>query len=297
MPRLSLLVPIALVSLVAAFLPATASAKAAGVAHRGRQVEHVHPAPRPALTEAHAVSPSRSHHLPGTGNLLFKAAHINEFWLNQSAPGAVTEVANPTDADESVFQMTVKNSDVYPLTPTDNPRAELVSEPIFHEGSEFWASAKFFLPGNFPSSVPGWLGLLEGPYGEPFEGTPPWHIEVNGESIRWQRNGTYDWDIPWEMPLEHETWVNVLLHERYAHDGWIEMWIDGKQVNFFADSEWNPHHEPDTYRLSMETMDASNDEGPGSIHEMNYRQAGMFATTTVLEGPLAIGTSRESVEP
>jgi Polysaccharide lyase len=284
-------------------VPAIAAAKPGGRHIHAHKAKISHPSQRrTGLGQARAVSPRRHHPAPAVtaksapGTLLFKAEHINEFWLNQSAPGAVTEVPNPTGGGESVLQMTVKNSDVYPVTPTDNPRAELISEPIFNEGSEFWASAKFFLPSSFPSSVPGWLTLLEGPFGEPFAGTPPWHLEVNGEGIRWQRNETYSWDIPWEMPLEREKWVEVMLHERYAHDGWIEMWINGQQVNFFAGSQYNPLNEPSTYRLSMETRDASTDEGPGAIHEMNYREAGMFATTTVLEGPLAIGTDRESVE-
>jgi hypothetical protein len=305
--RLTILALTGLLALLGC-LPALASAA------QGHHGGHGKPSPRTSaqhrLAHARAVWPSPRRHrreaAPATrggssgtaaGNLLFKAERLGEFWLNQSAPGAVTEVADPTGAGGSVLQMTVQNSDVYPLTPTDNPRAELLSEPIFTDGSEFWASAKFFLPSSFPTSVPGWLTLLEGPFGEPFAGSPPWHIEVNGEGIRWQRNGTYSWDIPWEMPLVRERWVEVLIHERYAHDGWIEMWIDGESVDFFAQSSFNPRHEPATHRLAMETMDASTDEGPGAIHEMNYREAGMFATTTVYQGPLAIGTTRASVEP
>jgi Polysaccharide lyase len=232
---------------------------------------------------------------PSTSGLLFKASRINEFWLNQSAPGAVTEVPDPTGSGETAIQMNVSDSDVAPITPTENPRAELISDPIFEAGSEFWASAKFYLPTEFPTTVPGWLTLLEGPYGAPYAGTPPWHIEVSGSSIRWARNNTYNWDVPWEMPVVRGSWVNVLLHERFASDGWIEMWINGQPITFFAGHSYNPNHVAPTTRLAMQTMDSTTNGGPSAIHEMNYRQVGMFSSVSVLEGPLAIGTSRESV--
>ena len=125
--------------------------------------------------------------------------------------------------------MTVKNSDVYPITPTADPRAQLTSPAIINPGEEFWWSGKFFLPADFPASVPGWLTVMEGPYGRPFDGTPPWHIEVNGSTLRWQRNDTYNWDIPWQVPLIKNSWVSVMVHERFGADGWVEMWVNGQQ--------------------------------------------------------------------
>ncbi len=246
------------------------------------------PAPSPAPTPAPTSSPS--------ANLLFKATHIEEFWLNQSAPGAVTEVPDPAGSGESVFQMTVGDKDVYPITPTENPRAELVSTPTINPGDELWWSSKFYLPSSFPSSIPSWLTLMEGPYGSPFNGTPPWHIEVSGEHIQWSRNGTYNWDVPWQMPLVKNSWVSVMVHEKFASEGWVEMWIDGKPIDFFSASTYNPNHVAPTQRLKMQTMDASNDTGPNAIHLMNYRKVGMFNSVTLDEGPLAIGTTQESVE-
>ena len=90
------------------------------------------PAPEPQPTPTPAPTPNP------TSNLLFKATHLNEFWLNQSAPGTVTEVPDPAGSGESVFQMTVNNKDVYPITPTENPRAELLSPETIKPGEEFW---------------------------------------------------------------------------------------------------------------------------------------------------------------
>lgn len=229
-------------------------------------------------------------------NTLFKATHLSDFWVSHSASGALSEVPDPAGSGESVFQMTVGDQDVYPVTPTENPRAELISPPIIKPGDEFWSNSKFYLPSNFPSSVPGWLTVLEGPYGRPFNGTPPWHIEVTGEHIQWSRNGTYNWDVPWQMPLVKNSWVSVMVHEKFATNGWIEMWVNGQQVNFFGSGTYNPNNVSPTQRLEMQTMDASNDGGPNSMYLQSYRKVGMFSSVTLDEGPLTIGTTRSSVE-
>jgi len=133
--------------------------------------------------------------------LIFNGARIGAFLLNQSAPGAVVEVPDPAGSGQTVFKMTVGDGDVYPITPTDDPRAELLSPPKVLPGHQYWWRAKFLLPANFPSSVPGWLTVLEGPYGHPSNGTPPWHLEINRNHIQWSRNRSYSWDVPWRMPL------------------------------------------------------------------------------------------------
>jgi Polysaccharide lyase len=192
--------------------------------------------------------------------------------------------------------MTVNNKDVYPITPTAGPRAQLLSPAIIKPGDEIWWNSKFYLPASFPSVVPHWLNLLEGPYGPPYNGSPPWEVSVVGSELRWQRNGTYNWDIPWQMPLIKESWVHVLLHERFGTNGFVEMWIDGQQVTFFANSSHNPNHEPPTQRLNMETMDASNDEGPNFAVIQSYREPNMFESVTIFQGPMELGSTRASVE-
>jgi hypothetical protein len=218
-----------------------------------------------------------------TSGLLFDGSHIGDFNQLQEAPGAITEVPDPAGSGETDFAMTVSDQDVYPLTPTDNPRAQALSPPLIEQGDEFWLQTKFMLPENLPT-VKGWMSLMQ-IYGAPFNGSSPWEIDVAENEILWQRNGTYDWDIPWRMPLVKGRWISVLLHERFAGDGWVEMWIDGQQVSFF---------ESDT-RLAMQTMDSSNDGGPNAAKIMQYREAGMFASASVYFGPLKLGTTRASV--
>ncbi len=248
------------------------------------------PGSPPEATNPPSPAPST-----GTG-LLFKGVRIRDFRLNQSAPGAVTEVPDPAGGGSQVLKMTVADGDVYPITPTADPRAQLLSPSIIEPGEEFWWSGRFFLPSDFPSSVPGWLTVMEGPYGEPFAGTPPWHIEVNGSTLRWSRNSTYGWDVPWQVPLTRDRWVSVIVHERFAADGWVEMWVDGQQVTFFSGAGYNPRHEAPTTRLAMATRDRSNDGGPNFTVIQNYRKAGMFSSVSLFQGPMAIGTTRDSVE-
>ena len=254
------------------------------------------PAPAPEPTPAPAPAPTpEPTPAPAPGTVLFSGSHIRDFYLNQSAPGGVTEVTDPAGSGQTVFKMTVSNSDVYPITPTENPRAQLLSPPTIQPGQEVWWSSKFYLPASFPSSVPGWLNLLEGPYGAPFNGSPPWQIQVSGSSLQWTRNKTYAWDVPWKTPLVKERWVNVLVHEKLASNGFVEMWIDGQLVSFFSSGGYNPAKVAPTTHLNMATLDSSNNGAGNSIILQSYRELGMFPSVTVYEGPLTIGTTRASV--
>jgi polysaccharide lyase-like protein len=232
---------------------------------------------------ANAVSLTPKARASASG-LLFDGSQIGDFDQIQAAPGAITEVSDPAGSGENSFKMTVDDRDVYPVTPTDNPRAQALSPALIHPGDEFWLSTKFMLPTDLPS-IKGWMSLVS-VYGAPFNGPGPWGIEVADNELRWERNGTYHWDIPWRMPLVKGQWVTVLLHERFAGDGFVEMWINGQQVDFAGGAG---------SRLSMQTMDSSNDGGANAAKIMQYREAGMFDTASVYFGPLKLGTTRASV--
>jgi hypothetical protein len=262
------------------------------------------PEPEPPAEVPEAEEPSERPEIPAgelpegspeSGGDIFSGITIDDFDLEQAAPGAITEVPDPLDPNRTVLQMTVDDTDVYPITPTGDPRAQLLSPKIFESGDEFWWNSEFLLPSDFPSSVPGWVTLLEGPYGEPFDGTPPWHIEANGEHLQWSRNGTYGWDVPWQMPLVRGRWVHVLVHQRFAPDGWVEMWIDGEPIAFFGGNTYNPAHEGATTRLQMQTLDSSNEGGPNFAVIQSYRKKGMFDTLTIYQGPMRLGETRASV--
>jgi hypothetical protein len=226
----------------------------------------------------------------------FRGISLRAFFLDHSVPGAIAEVPDPAGSGETVFKFTVGDTDETQGS-TPNPRDELISWPDIGAGDEFWWSAKFFLPADFPARTPGFVNLLQGPFGAPTTGSPPFHIEANEGLLKWQRNGTYGFDVPWQMPQVRNRWVSAMVHERFGRNGYLELWIDGHQVTFFAPgSSYNPNRVPPTKRLEMETMDSSNDESPNSLYLQQYRKKGMYPTLTTYEGPLLIGPTRESVD-
>lgn len=230
-------------------------------------------------------------------DLLFNGTKINQF-LNQSAPGAVTQVSDPLGSGQQVFQFTVKNSDVAPVTPTENPRAQLVGPDDINIGDEVWVENKFLLPNDFPSNVPGWLALFA-TYGPPFAGSGPWGIEVSGNQIQWQRNDTYRYDIPWSVPIAKNQWTTILLHEKLDANGYIEMWVNGQPVTFFAKNMtnyYNPNNVAPTTHLNMQTADHTNNGGANSGRVAQYRKVNMFDTVTTYHGPLVIGKTRAAVD-
>jgi hypothetical protein len=251
--------------------------------------------PVPLAAVAVAAACAISAH--ASAGLSFVGTSIGDFALNQSAPGAVTEVRDPAGSGERVMKMTVHDHDVYPVTPTRDPRASLLTPTRIKPGDVFWWRSKFFLPRSFPDRVPGWLVVLEGPYGPPFDSTPPWHIEVSGRQIKWVRNGNYGWDVPWQMPLVEGRWIHVLMHCRFSRHGFVDMWINGHRVSFFGGGTYNPSHHHRTRRLWMQTRDGSNDGGANFAVLMNYRKAGMFRTVTVYQGATALGATAAAVRP
>lgn len=227
----------------------------------------------------------------------FNGKTIAAFDAVEAAPERVTEVSDPLGSGETVFSLKVKDEDVYPVTPTENPRAQMLGPDDIEQGDEHWLRTKFLVPSGFPS-IPGWLTLV-GVYGPPYGGPGPWVLEVENEELMLHRNGNNGWDQPWVVPLERGKWTTVLVHERFdeAGKGWIELWINGKRITFFKPAtSYNPNKHAETNHLVMATMDASNNGGANSARISQYRKKGMFETGTVYFGPLRIGAERADVD-
>jgi hypothetical protein len=291
-PRSKFLIIFGLLALLAvtALSPATAAARkglSAAVAVQ-RPTAASQPQQRPSSTEAAAEN-------------YFSGYSAAEFDVDHSAPGAIAEsrgstaLAARTAASDPVIAMTVNNADVYPVTPTENPRAELISQPVVNPGQEVWLHTRFLVPSNYPT-VPdgGWVSLVSF-YGAPFNGPSPFHLEIDGDHLQWQRNGTYEWDVPYTAPLIKGQWVDVLVHEKFATEGFLELWINGEQINFFSSGGFNPHRLGATTKLEMATMDSSNDAAPNAAKIMQYRKVGMFESGTIFFSGLQVGATRTSV--
>ena len=258
----------------------------------GKAVRHLHE----RMLRKRARRAQRQGGASGAGALLFSGSQISDFSENQSAPGAVSEVPDPGGSGERVLKMTVDNGDVAPVTPTHDPRAQLLTPAFVRPGDETWWHTRFYLPASFPSRIPGWVSVVEGPYGPPFDGSPPVSIGVDDGEIRFQRNEGYESDIPWQEPIVRGRWIDIVFHTRFGRNGFVELWVDGEQVTFFEDSPHNPLDEAPTQHLEMQTMDHTNDGGSNFFVIQNYREEDMFNSMTVYHGPTEVGTTRESVE-
>jgi hypothetical protein len=229
----------------------------------------------------------------------FKGTTIAAFPTNQSAPGAVQEVPDPRGRGRSVLALTVHDDDVAPVTPTENPRAQLLSPPIIEPGAEFWLATELLIPRGFPE-VESWLTLCS-VYGPPADGPGPLDIAVDkvrgdGDLLILRRNDSYQYDIPWGIEVPRGRWMRFVWHERFARHGFVELWVNGKPVTFFAHSPYNPLAVAPTRRLAMATVDDSDDDGANVAKIMQYRQRGQFEVGTVYFAGLALGPSRSSVE-
>lgn len=217
--------------------------------------------------------------------LLFDGAHVGNFDLVQSAaPNRIQEVPDPLGGGGNALRFRVPDGDVYPNTPTENPRAQALTPNFIKPGLEFWVHDQVMLPSSFPSNLP-WLSMLS-IYGPPYEASSPLNFAVNTDEIMLKRNGTYGFDSPWRMPLagNRNRWIDFRLHERFGRDGWIELWIDGKPITFE-----NGHE-----RLYMATRDSSNDTGPNHVTINNYRTHGYASEVTVYHRGFRVGRTSES---
>jgi hypothetical protein len=138
------------------------------------------------------------------------------------------------------------------------------------------------------------LTVLGGPYGSPFRGPAPFHIEVNRNHLQWPRNGNYDFDVPWQMPLVRDRWIRIVAHVKFSDHGYVELWVNGKQIKFFRGT-YNPNDVRSSRKLRMATRDGSNGDGNNFVSLLSYRERGMFSDVTIYQGRLKLGHTRASV--
>jgi hypothetical protein len=191
-------------------------------------------------------------------------------------------VRTPSGSVRKVARFTVHDDDI---GPTPNPRAGMSSPPFLAEGQEWWfgwstafPSTDFtggvgfrgLAPPGFPPYVPGWL-VFESVYGPPHAGPGPRHFGVEGSEIMWRRNGTYGWDVAWEMPLIRDRWIDFVVHQKMSrdpHEGFVELWID-------TAGGWTRQLLDGRPRLYTRTLDASNDQA--TLYMAEHRIGTSFA--------------------
>lgn len=204
---------------------------------------------------------------------LFYGDQISDFAeVIQAAPGRITEVPDPLSSGQKVIAMTVNDSDVAPLTPTNNPRAQLQTNRIIKPGMEFYIATEILFPSNFPS-FDNWMTLLS-VYGAPYGGSGSFHIASYGKTLQWEEH----WEGP---PLVRGRWMPLLMHGLFEYDGWGEVEIDG--------------HPSGKINAPIRQRGV-NDGADNDVRLEQYRSHGMIpGSATLYFKPLLIGTTRASV--
>ena len=215
-----------------------------------------------------------------SGPVVFDGTHKSS-WdeVIEAGPGRIADTPDPLGSGASVMRFTVRDSDVAPLTPTRNPRAQLQTPNFIRPGDELWISGRILIPTRFPDLPPGgWITVLS-VYGPPYHGTSPAPLQIlrTGRD-RQARFGivSRDWRTRyWGVPVSRMRghWVRWRIHERFAVRGWMEAWVNGRKV---------------MARRNLPLIDHANDRGRNHVANGFYRERGMFATATLYQAGLRV---------
>ena len=214
-------------------------------------------------------------------------------WSDQSAAAdRVQQLENALGLRGPVLRFTAYDGDVAPLTPTSNPRAQLVGPSTIRRGAEVWESWRMFLPASFPDVPPSdWLVLVTPAYGPPYGGPPPLILEVEGSRLTLRAN-VYAVTSPtpiWSAPFTRDRWTRYTLHFDFAEKGWVELYVDGRP-------QWlRAARRPRVHRLDLSLVNPSNDGGANSARLSIYYQLGSFSQVTAYFADFRVGATRAAV--
>lgn len=192
-----------------------------------------------------------------------------------------------------VLRFRVYNGDT---APTANPRAQLETPYDFRPGDDRYMGFSYRFGPAFPTRLPSraWVTLGSIAYGPPFAGAAPVSIRVQNHvgsdgraELRWQRNATYEYDIPWAGPRIADVrgrWIDFVIRTRLSRDprrGFVELWMN-------TGSGWARQRLHGRRRLHMRTYDDSNGGGPNNSRVSLYYRRDIPGPLTVFHGPVKI---------
>lgn len=212
-----------------------------------------------------------------------------EAWHNQScSPDRVTVYTNaeqptwpaPPQGDRAV-RLLAHDDDVEPCTPTENPRAQIVSPEFLEDGMDVWEGFSVAFPSDYPAVEE---NVVQQDHGPPYSGSAPVSIRTEGRFIALTVEGGEN--TIWRTPLEVGKWYRFVLHKVLAPDdsGTVELWVNGVRQGFTDGS------------FTYETFTAEQDgDGPMSFYLANYRGRGEAEQVSVFFDDARIGTSFAAV--
>lgn len=250
--------------------------------------------PAPAPTE---LAPDGTNGV-APANTLFASSFADGLseYLHQTHPERISVVDDPMlGPARKVLRFQVHPGDT---GPTENPRAQLETPYDFREGDDRYFGFSLYFPADFPADLPsrGWVTVGEQAYGPPYDGAGGVGLRVQnapgGEyaELRWQRNDSYGWDMPWRGPRIDRIrgrWIDIVQRIKLHRDpgtGFVEMWMntgDGFQRQALSGQD----------RLYMSTYDAANNGGANNSRLALYYRNDIPGPLTVFHGPHRIAAA------
>jgi hypothetical protein len=250
-----------------------AAATAAGVATPAISVANNNPEPAPAGSQAMISLALASVPPPASWVGDFETGDLTQYaWLLAADTDRVTVRTDTPRQGLRYARFTAQDDDVYPVTPTENPRAQVTTSRLLFPGMERW----FTWSTRFPSSLPvvppdGWLVFWQW-HGYPYVGSPSVGFGVLGDVVNIERNQSYGYDEIWRAPLVRDAWQDFILRVNFAQDdtGFIELWLNGASQTFSNGRR----------RVYMRTIEPDQISGV-ELSATIYRKKGMFAVGTL----------------
>lgn len=230
--------------------------------------------------------------ITAAGNVLFNGGTTAGWMLNQSATTSrVQSVPDPAGIAGNALEFTTLNTDISPLTPTNNPRSQLVTPYLFQNGQQYWESYEVYIPQSFPTATGGWVSFGAVAYGKPWNGTPPAELEYINGQFRFQRNGfgPNPWQIAWTMPATKGQWYRITWHFDFSKTGWIQLYVNDQLQTLLNGTQ-------KVTQLPLAMIDGSDNQGPWFSDLQLYYQHNMMATANVFFKNYKVATTQTAAE-
>jgi len=216
---------------------------------------------------------------PTTASLDFDGTPLGR-WIEQvAAPNRIQVVPDPAGGSDDVLRVTADNVDVAPLTPTDNPRAELNTPmDILKPDGRYWESYEVYVPTSFnvADSYDGWLSLGSPFYGSPFAGTPPIEMMIMDDEFLWgsNRDSQVPGTVLFRKPLVLGQWVRFTWHIFPSNNGFVELYVNNEPVV-------STYNGSTGLGVDIPVLDETDDKGPWYAQLSVYYEYGEYPSVTL----------------
>lgn len=191
-------------------------------------------------------------------------------WGRQCAPNDALgkRLREITYEGRGTLALAAHETDVAPLTPNSNPRAQLCSPRLIDQGATYRVEVSLnvpstALPATLDGSAGAWVEFVQFDVGPPFAGSPPLRI-MTQDGVKFGLREADGWPYPWYVPLVRDSWWTFRMDFLHAVDGWYELSVG---------QDWAP---PKVVvpRKPYACVQPSNDDDACCLYLDAYMQAG-----------------------